>query len=174
MPAIDTKILWSVKKKSASEKKGAPTHLHLQVLWVSRLNILILTYCQILGRWFFETSRRSSSMRSWVDVWPGKLMFSVSESSLDLDQPVPELKQRSRTEPVDIEKTPSPAPISSISERGRKKARLDPPMQPYETVSAPVRLAKRVERLSWGMPSLYYETMQHAEFKLSFIFSCRK
>ena len=67
----------------------------------------------------------------------------VSEAGLNLDRPVtPELKQRPRTESVDIEKTPSPVPISSISAsrgRGRKKARLDPSVQPYETVSAPVR-----------------------------------
>ena len=73
-------------------------------------------------------------------------------------------------ESVDIEETPSPAPISSISAprgRGHKKARFDPSIQPYETVSAPVRLAKRVERL-WP----YYE-QGAAEFKLGFIFSRR-
>ena len=74
----------------------------------------------------------------------------VCEAGLNLDQPVSrELKQRSRTESVDIEKTPSPAPVSSISARcGCNKIWLDPSTQPYEAVPAPVRLAKRVERLS--------------------------
>ena len=73
----------------------------------------------------------------------------VSEVNLHLDRPVtPE--QRPHTESVDIQKTssPSPMPISSISAprgRGRKKARLDPSIQPTETVSAPVR-APRVPK----------------------------
>jgi len=71
----------------------------------------------------------------------------VSEAGPKLGQPVT-LEQRPRTESVDIEKMPSPTPISSISAprgRARKRARLDSSVQPNETVSAPVR-APRVPK----------------------------
>ena len=65
----------------------------------------------------------------------------VSEVGSNLDRPVtPE--PRRRTESVDIERMPSPIPISSISAprgRVRKRARLDPSFQPNESASAPVR-----------------------------------
>ena len=57
----------------------------------------------------------------------------VSEVGLDLDQPVtPELKQRPRTrESVDIEETPSPAPISSIHRKKQGLIHLFNPTKPY-------------------------------------------
>ena len=64
----------------------------------------------------------------------------VSEVGLILDRAV----TPPRTESVDIEKMPSPTPmsisfISAPRGRGRKRARLDPSTQPNESASAPVR-----------------------------------